>query len=615
MNAVGYVNHPETFSSVGCQKETSMYFGNFHWPADVPMTRLRSRLLIFGLCVAAGLPGTAALAQTPPNLSAVPVGSPLPRIMPPAAPEVGPGLVAPAPHPLHNPLPGAQVQVSSAELLGATVYPPGRFNDLLAPLNGTVDETRIEEVRSAILATYRADGYVFTAVSATLESGGRLVFRAVEGRIVEVKLDGNIGPAGVQVLRFLNHLTDGGPLNVAKLERWLLLAQDVPGVTLRTVLRPSTDDPGALSLVAQVSRRKLSALVTADNAGYSNTGPEEGVVSISANSFTEYGERTDATIFYTARSTEIFGQAATELFLGASGLKLRVYAGRGTTDPTGSLGQIGYHGDTFIAGSSLSYPVIRERQQSLTVSAFFDMLDGTIYTGANTVQTVASNDNLRVFRLGADYALHDMWLGGDRSAVSSVNVRFSQGVPSLGASSQGDPSAGRLNERIDFTKISFEASRTQVLFTPWQNATVALQPLLAGQYSRDVLPSAEEFFLGGLRFNRGFYSGQLTGDKALTAATELQLNTSFPITSLGDPFDLGSQFYGFYDWGETWQNQKTDPSGRLASAGLGVRLYFPKAVEVDLEGVERLTRRPLGVAAEVNQLPGTGMYWRLLCRF
>jgi hemolysin activation/secretion protein len=381
------------------------------------------------------------------------------------------------------------------------------------------------------------------------------------------------------------------------------------------VLRPSTDDPGALSLVAQVSRHKFSGLAAADNAGYSNTGPEEGLLSISANSFTEYGEHTDVTMFYTARSTEVFGQAATELFLGASGLKLRVYGGRGVTDPTGSLGQIGYHGDTFIAGTSLSYPVIRERQQSLSVSAFFDMLDGTVYTGANTIQTVASNDNLRVFRLGADYALHDLWLGGDRSAVSTISLRLSQGVPGLGASSQGNASAGRLNERLDFTKVSFEASRTQVLFSPWQNATVAVQPLLAGQYSADVLPSAEEFFLGGLRFDRGFYSGQVTGDKALTAATELQLNTSFPVTALGDPFDLGSQFYGFYDWGETWQNQKTDRNGRLASAGLGVRLYFPKAVEVDLEGVERLTRRPLGIAAEVNQLPGTGMYWRLLCRF
>ena len=381
-----------------------MYFGNLHWRADVPMTHLRSRLLVLGLCVAACLPGAVAHAQTPPNLSAVPVGSPLPRIMPPAAPTVGPGLVAPVPHPLQNPLPGVQVQVSSVELLGSTVYPPGRFNDLLAPLSGAVDETRIEDVRSAILATYRADGYVFTAVNATLETGGRLVFRAVEGRIVDVKLDGDIGPAGVQVLRFLNHLTDGGPLKVTTLERWLLLAQDVPGVTLRTVLRPSTDDPGALSLVAQVSRHKFSGLAAADNAGYSNTGPEEGLLSISANSFTEYGEHTDVTMFYTARSTEVFGQAATELFLGASGLKLRVYGGRGVTDPTGSLGQIGYHGDTFIAGTSLSYPVIRERQQSLSVSAFFDMLDGTVYTGANTIQTVASNDNLRVFRLGADYA-------------------------------------------------------------------------------------------------------------------------------------------------------------------------------------------------------------------
>jgi hemolysin activation/secretion protein len=539
-------------------------------------------------------------------------------VLPPTPPKVAPGIQTPAPQPLPQPLPGATVQVTAAELRGSTAFPPGRFAGDLEGLRGTVEQSRIEEVRAGILAAYRAEGYVFTAVSASVDAQGRLIFTATEGRIVEVKLDGDIGPAGVQVLRFLNRLTDAPILDVATLERWLLLAQDVPGITLRTVLRPSAGDPGALSLVAQVSRRKFSGLATGDNRAYKGTGPEEFLGSVSANSFTEYGERTDATFYYTARNTELFGQVATELFLGSSGLKLRVYAGKGTTDPTGSLGQIGYHGDTFIAGTSVSYPIIRRRQQTLSVSGYFDALESTVDTGTADATTRASRDSLRVVRLGADYAVRDTLLGDTRSAVTIASLRLSQGIPGLGATRQGDPLAGRVGQRQDFIKASFEATRTQTLFSPWEDATVAFQVALAGQYTEDVLPSAEKFYLGGFRFNRGFYSGEATGDRALTAAFEAQLNTSVTIpapTGGSGGFDLGMQFYTFYDWGQTWETQKVDRNVRLASAGGGVRLYFPQAIELDLEGVGRLTRRPQGTAGGVSALPPSGFYWRLVGRF
>ena len=91
----------------------------------------------------------------------------------------------------------------------------------------------------AILRRYRADGYVFTAVSANIDETGRLRFVVTEGRIVSVRLDGDIGPAGAQVLRLLNWLTEEPVIDTATLERYLLLAQDVPGVTLHAVLEPS----------------------------------------------------------------------------------------------------------------------------------------------------------------------------------------------------------------------------------------------------------------------------------------------------------------------------------------------------------------------------------------
>ena len=105
-----------------------------------------------------------------------------------------------------------------------------------------------------------------------------------------------------------------------------------------------------------------------------------------------------------------------------------------------------------------------------------------------------------------------------------MSARVSQGLPILGAAT--NPTA-RLGERTDFFKINFQVTRTQTLFVPWDGASVGLMGLVTGQWSDDILPPAEQFYLGGSQFTRGYYAGQVPGDKALAATVELQLNTGF----------------------------------------------------------------------------------------
>ena len=136
--------------------------------------------------------------------------------------------------------------------------------------------------------------------------------------------------------------------------------------------------------------------------------------------------------------------------------------------------------------------------------------------------------------------------------------------------------------------------------------------LVTGQWSNDVLPPSEQFYLGGARFTRGFYAGQVPGDKALAVTVEVQLNTTIDLTLFGWKPEIASQFYLFHDWGETWQNQSVDAAARLVSAGGGVRLQLTKYVELDLEALARLTKRPPPAVSDVN---GIGLYWRLVGRF
>jgi hemolysin activation/secretion protein len=558
-----------------------------------------------------------ARAQSPAALpapaAALPQGSPIPRIAPVTPPVVtAPAVVAPAPS-ISRGNPDDVFQVSGGVVEGSTVYPPDSWTAITAPVRGRVTRAQVEAVRQEILARYRADGFLLTGVVLADGGGGRVRFVVTEGHIAEVKLDGDIGPAGTQVLRFLNRLTGINPIDSASLERALLLAQDVPGVALRAVLRPSAEAPGALTLIAQVQRTPWGATFVADNRGTPFTGPEGALLAIDANSFTEYGERTTVSLYRSFNNTQIFGQVATEAFIGGSGLKIRLFGGSGTADPSGALRTNRYHGVTTNAGLTASYPVIRTRQQTLGVFGTFELLESEIFTGQPNRQ--ASRDNLRVLRGGTEYARQDTWLGAGRSAISQASFKVSRGLGGLGASPTNPLNVGRQNQVVEFTKLNFEISRTQNLFQPWEGATVALQATVAAQYSPDILPSAEKFYLGGARINRGYYAGEVTGDRAWATAIELQLNTSFAFEALGYPLEVASTFYSFYDWGETVENQKTDPNRRLHSFGAGTRLRFAPTVSLDLEWAHRVVRRPLGAASGAPALRGDAFYWRLVTRF
>jgi hemolysin activation/secretion protein len=160
---------------------------------------------------------------------------------------------------------GPPVRVDQVRVEGVTVYDQATIERLYADLIGaTVARWRLGTVVEALQARYRADGYILTVVRGQTEIvNGRTVFvlRAIEGYVGSVELDGDTGPAGTLVYGFLDHLTSIPPVKNADLERYLPLAQDVPGVTVRAVLRRIENEPGAVELIAQLSRKALQRIL------------------------------------------------------------------------------------------------------------------------------------------------------------------------------------------------------------------------------------------------------------------------------------------------------------------------------------------------------------------
>jgi hemolysin activation/secretion protein len=564
----------------------------------------------------ASAPARAQLAQNPlpPTLPNVPQQSPLQHIEPPAQPNLGAGLPSFAPSGTESPLPAAQIPVQSVSIVGATAFAPQALNAATRGLaQKTVPLSQIEAARRALVDLYRSHGFVLTTVSLDIDAQGNVRFIVTEGRIVDVKLSQDIGPAGTMVLRFLDHLTEERPVSEQSLERWLLLAQQIPGVSVHAVLQADAADPGALTLVAEVSKQTFAGLVTSDNRSFQDTGPAEGLAVADVNSLTSLGDQTEFSLFHTSGGTDNFGQASTSAFIGGSGLRIKLYGGTGRSQPGGVLREVNYHSTITVFGGELSYPLLLKRNQALTLNLRADAIANLIDASG----TRSSTDNLRVIRFDGQYAFQDLWLGDQRDALNVINLQESNGLPILGSSPNGRPAgvAGRAGEAITFWKINGSASRIQTLFSPFNDATVALRLEAGGQYTTKVLPSEEEFYLGGSRFTRGYYSGEVTGDQAVYATAELQLNTGYTFSVFSRDVDLGVQYYGFYDFGETWSNLKTDLNHRIRSAGGGIRIGLTRNLEVDGEAVYRLTTQLVPKNTGTAPLADTIFYWGVTARY
>lgn len=572
---------------------------------------LVSHLVLGAVSCGLALVPVVALAQSVPTSLE---SSPLPHIAPQTPPSLGAGLPNFQPLNTEGKLPSAIIPVGTVTIIGATAFTPAQLDKITAGLAGSkVPLNQLETIRLALVDLYRSHGFVLSTVSMDIDAKGDVRFIVTEGHIVAVKLSDDIGPVGNLVLKFLNHLTAERPVSEVSLEHWLLLAQQIPGVSVHAVLQSDSDDPGALTLIAEVSRQEISALATADDRGFKATGPTEGLAVIDVNSVTSLGDQTEISLFHTSGGTDNFGQVSQSVFLGSRGLRLKYYVGAGRAIPGGTLREANYRSYLEVFGGQLSYPLLLRRNQALTATLHFDAADNLVTTeGLRT-----SADSIRAERLAAQYAWQDLWAGPTRDAISVINFQQSQGLPMLGASPDGRALGlgGRYREKLDFWKLNASISRVQTLFTPFPEATVALRLEAGGQYTNDILPGGEEFNLGGSRYTRGFYSGEVSGDRAVYTTAELQLNTgaSFKIFKL--PIDFGAQFYTFYDFGETWQNLSLDQNHKLASAGGGVRLAITPRVEIDGEYVRRLTTQ-LDAANPTNPaLSENVIYWGVTVRY
>ncbi len=573
-------------------------------------------VLTAGLAFAVTGVSRGVLAQTPqpPVLQAPPPLAPPTRPLEPGTISAPSGPAAPGAPPGAESVTFTPVDI---QVEGNTVYSPAELDALVRPLIGRqVPASEIFKLAEAIQRKYREDGYFLATVTVPAQrvADGRVRVVVTEGYISSVLIEGDVGPVSEKAKDYLDNLVGKKPINISDLERYLLLTQDLPGVKVKAVMRPGRE-PGSSELIAQLTREWWDLFNQTDNRGASFTGEQQNLLSAGFNSFTSIGDRIELSYFTTFNSENNFLQAAYSGHIGSEGTRLRLYGGFGRVKPGDPISQTGYLGQVTIAGLQAYHPIIRSRRLNVSVNGSFDYYHSIVdVSGGIRLSSI----DLRTLRAGVDASYRDPFNG-----VTYGTARLSKGVSVLGASKAGEQSLPRQGAEPTYFKINGELSRLQGLYSD-EDFTLNLFVSGAAQFTNNVLPPSEKYFLGGERLGRGYYAGQVTGDRAIAASIELQLSFAIPYSDVqpssapssvaGRVRGLPLQLYAFYDYGKAWNLATFEtPVFVTRSYGFGVRTNVGDTLTVEAEAVRRLDLDVDGATAP--RLKPWGAYFRATTRF
>src|SRR5215471_12142921 len=160
------------------------------------------------------------------------------------------------------PVPGIEAPPGAAEtklvirqirIVGATVYTAARLAELYADLVGkTVTLQAVYDLARRITAKYGGDGYVLSRAIVPVQeldpNGAVVKIQVVEGYIETVEWPPELSAYRDFFSYYAARITAERPVNIRTIERYLLLAGDLPGLKFKNIILTHRRKVGAAIL-------------------------------------------------------------------------------------------------------------------------------------------------------------------------------------------------------------------------------------------------------------------------------------------------------------------------------------------------------------------------------
>jgi hemolysin activation/secretion protein len=478
-------------------------------------------------------------------------------------------------------------------LVGNHVYPTSQLEPIYKDkIHKEITVAQLFDVVQDITNYYRNNGYIVSRAVLPPQhvKNGIVKIQIVEGFIDKVTVGGDPRGAKCMVLVFGKRIHSCPPLQISRMEKYLLLANEIPGTDVKAVLSPSKTETGAADLTLMTRNSPITGYFSYDDYGTRYIGPQQMTGNFSLNSFFNSGDAGNVTMTKTPKGGELtYLDINYSTPLTDEGTRILVGGTRTHTHPLFVLRPSQIDGQTDNYYTTVSYPMRRSRTESLSLRSGFNYLDSSVTTHGFKLYT----DHIRSLDFGLTYNFADRFYGAN---LISTDLR--QGIPLFGYSTDTNPDTAETSRpggRADYTKIVLQLSRLQAIKGP-----VSLYFAFNGQWAFNPLLASEQFTFGGSQLGRGYDVAELIGDKGTAGTLELRYDlgvNKFYIQSM--------QLYAYYDAGVIW-NMKTSAGSpeRLSgtAAGFGSRFYMNKYISGNIMWTQVLTKK---IAAEALIHQGT----------
>lgn len=449
-----------------------------------------------------------------------------------------------------------------------------------AKSNFTGKEVTLAEINSianVVTVKYRNSGYISSKaiVPPQKVKNGVIKIEIIEGGVDRVIVEGaNIGDQNI-VKRFADKIKSAGAMSSKKLERYLLLIDDLPGITARAVLKASPNRQGYSDVYVKLEENRFNGSVGVDNYSSRFLGSEVFDAQASINSpFGNYGRTTIRTLGAAQIEELKFISLQHEAQVGDEGMKVIFGTSYTDTEPGQKLENLNIEGESFNANINFQNPVIRSRQENLYTRWGFNYKTAK----SDTFNVQQFRDEVRTIDFGVTYDVFDRFYG-----TNNAEILLTKGLQIMDATEDTDLRS-RSNADGNFERVNFAYTRIQSV----PDLPVSFFAATAGQYAWSPLLSSEEFGVGGRAFGRGFDPSEISGDVGVAGSFEVRYSTQ-----QGADFIKSFQPFAFYDVGKVWNKSVfagEAKSAALASAGIGARLNFNYDVSGELLMAVPLTR-------------------------
>ena len=386
---------------------------------------------------------------------------------------------------------GPPIHVNGFSFAGNHLIATGRLEALVAGFtHRDLAPEELKQATDAVAHDYHRLGWLARVfVPPQTVSAGVVRIEIVEGRFGSVLFSDDTDVAGLRVkadrikARAQEGLAPGQPVSEPALDRGVLLAGDLPGVSVSGSEQAGA--AGETDIVLQAQNEPLiSGEIAFDNYGQAGVGSERAVGHADLNSLLGYGEQFDLIGIVTPDLQ--YGRGALALPLTADGLRLVIDgADLHYTIKVPEYEDLRPAGRSDVTGGVLEYPLLRAADHNLTVGLdlhrkFFDnsMLDRTIneYRIYNATVYVTGN-------------VADDFIAG---AVSTADLSFGHGWESM----SGSP--GEYWDRVNAdTQGQFNVLRWRIDRTQQLPRDFSVYVALSGQLRYQNLDPAEMFYPGG----------------------------------------------------------------------------------------------------------------------